>query len=171
MSLKKPDIPTNKQQMGSYNCSPFFFIYLQVARNHASLPACHVYSQFLVWTKEGLLQDQGKRRLMEGKLSQYAEDKNEALTKYRETSNLFGKFKHMHAVMQSMENRLNLPRVSHIPLDDSELLELENGLILAKKGNVWTTSRNKQLLGMEKPIKLGHATVNLISPDTAAADV
>ncbi|KAL7571973.1 hypothetical protein ACA910_001633 [Epithemia clementina (nom. ined.)] len=156
------------QRHGSIICA--FDLPEEVSRNQLSIPACHMFSQFLVWTKDGLLEDQAFRRLMENKIRDFDHDKENARAKFQETKNPFAKAMLVHSMFQAMENKLYTPTCEHIPLDDSELVELENGLVLSKRGSVWTTARNaNNFFGGGRPNKLGYATLNLIENDATIA--
>ena len=150
-----------RKQQTSHGC---FSLVEQVSRNHASLPACHVFTQFLVWTQEGLAEDQAFGRSMQEQIRQAEQDKLDARIKYMETTNPITKAKYVRAMYKAMENVHNFPKCDHIPMDDSQLVQLDNGLVLAKRGTVWTTSRKAGSFSFwgSRPTKAGYATINLV---------
>lgn len=115
------------------------------------------------------MEDQAFRRLMEDRIRSCEEHKQVARVKYEETNNPVAKARHMLDLYQAMEDSYYIPRCEHIPLRDGEVIELDNGLVLAKKGTVWTTSRNqsRKTFLRTRPTRLGHASINLFK-DTAS---
>lgn len=132
------------------------FYYSQIKRNAASFPACRVYLSFPVWTKDSLIGAQAFKRQVQATRRVFNEEKQEALAKMQNASNLLAKGMLYHAAAQAYEKAANTPSINHIP-DTDDLIELANGLCLSKKGTIWNRESG---LGKDHQV-LGFATVSL----------
>lgn len=128
----------NARLMFLTHCSDTFSS-LQVSRNDATLPPCRMFAEFHLWTKEGLMEEQAYKRLMEERVREHEQEKDAAMLKYRQETNLFHKIMHYHKALQAVEKNHETPKCAHIP-DDVETIELNDGLVMTQKGAVWLTT-------------------------------
>uniref|UniRef100_A0A6U3DFG1 Uncharacterized protein n=1 Tax=Entomoneis paludosa TaxID=265537 RepID=A0A6U3DFG1_9STRA len=138
-----------------------------VSRNDNSLPPCRMYVEFPIWTKEGLMEDQAYKLVLDERRQANEDEKNQALLQYRQESNPFLKLKHYHAALQAVERNSLTPNYNHVPMGTNDIVELNQGISLAKQGTVFMKPKTNGPFSEYK--HLGKATVTLID-DAPSSD-
>jgi hypothetical protein len=104
--------------------------------------------------------EQAKKKNVMETHQEFMLDKEAALSKMQATKNPLMKLFHYREAAAAVEKMLMLTPVSHIP-EDKEVIELQNGLLMSKEGNLYTSMG--PLKWGKKP--LGTAMISMVDPD------
>lgn len=121
-------------------------------RNGVTLPEGEIYMNFPVWSKEGLDHARQQKSSANQRAKDCLEERDENMRKMLETQNPLMKILHYRNAFSAVESYKLQPLKEYdqtVP-DESETAELQNGILINKKGFVWTRSSElsqQELLG------------------------
>ena len=130
-----------------------------VQRNEAVLEKGRIFLSFPVWTKEGLEQQQERRREIEARVKLHEDAKKEAFGKMDETSNPIMKALHFRNAAEATErlSYVNQDAIAQIPLDE-DVIALRDGVFITTEGTVWTKDADNMFGGAQHTL-LGTVTI------------
>jgi hypothetical protein len=132
-----------------------------VQRNEAVLNKGRIFLSIPVWTKQGLKEQQERRREIEARVKLHQDAKKEAYDKMAETSNPIMKALHFRNAAEATEQLsywyINQDRISQVPLDE-DVLALRDDIFITTKGTVWTKGADN-LFGGGQHSLLGTVTI------------
>lgn len=142
-----------KSSFGSLICG--FDIPEEYIRNEASLPKGRMYLSFPIWTKLGLKEAQETKERVMIRAKELVDEKMNELQKMEATGNPLKKALHFRNALAAMEKYTLLAdiKAQEMVPSDSEVLPLQDDLLLSTKGLVFAKDRiflqsTHDLLGM-----------------------
>lgn len=119
-------------------------------RNGAVFPKGKIYLSFPVWTPEGLATQQALKFEVAKRAEEYLRERDEELAKMQETSNPLSKIWHYRNAADALERYFitGYRRLKDRVPDSNGLMELAGGLLMNKRGYLWTKrDRHQVVLG------------------------
>mmetsp|Transcript_7605 Transcript_7605/g.8765 ORF Transcript_7605/g.8765 Transcript_7605/m.8765 type:complete len:298 (+) Transcript_7605:107-1000(+) len=144
---------------GSILCA--FELAEDVTRNDAKLHAGRLYMSFPVFTEQGLEEMRLKKSNYELTYKKHSDKQQEELEKVNVTSNLFMKAVHFRRAVAANE-KASLMRTNaydHIPSNNDDLISLGDGLVLFKKGSVFSQRTDAEKGSAAREAYVGDAFV------------
>lgn len=138
-----------------------------VQRNNASLEKGRIYLSFPVWSKEGLEQQQERRRKVEARAKFHQDAKKEAFENMEKTANPIMKALYFRNAAEATEKLSYIPTdsVAQIPMD-KDVMALDDSLLITIEGTVWRKD-GEGVFGNDQHTLLGTATIR---PGTGLQD-
>lgn len=128
-----------------------------VSRNDAMLPSARLYVSHLVWSKAGLAQQRAYKETVTQRARQHLADRDEELSLWKETTNLFSKALHYRKYMKAIEryHYSGHAKALYIPAKDEQVLPIMEDFLLSTRGNVFM----KHPMKPNKKVLLGDSTI------------
>ncbi len=135
---------------GSIICG--FHLPTPLKRNDAVLPSGLLFLNFRVFTPKGLHLLQNEKMMYERKMAEYLQRQKDALEKMNSTDNPIEKAFHFReaAAANEMISVTYTERFEVVPSEDEDVVEIGDGLLVAKKGSIWTTVSEPSFLGKKE---------------------
>jgi len=121
-----------------------FDIPMEYKRNDASIPKCHLYLSFPLWTKSSREHATFRREKIIRQAEKLDSDHQKELKKMKATTNPFLKALHYRNAAAALveKNQVNpIKSLNNVP-SENELVSLGNNLVLSKKGLVLSRKSN-----------------------------
>ena len=135
---------------GSIICG--FHLQNPAIRNDAVLPSGKIFLNFRVWTSEGLHTARNEKMNYERRMAKHMQEQKDALDKLNSTDNPIMKAMHFRnaAAANEMISVMSTSNYETIPMNDEDIVTIGDGLLVAKKGSIWTVVHEKTLLGAKE---------------------
>lgn len=135
---------------GSIICG--FHLNKSLKRNDAILPSGHVFLNFRVFTPKGLHAVRNEKMMYERRLAENLERQKDALEKMNRADNPISKAIHFRDAAAASEiiSVMHTDKYESVPCEDEDVIKIGDGLLVAKKGSMWTTVHEPSFLGKKE---------------------